>query len=168
MSDHLEKKAVGATINLPKGCVGVWDAHTIGTKSYLYESPKNTTAQNQKVVDRENCALWWPYGKGHAVCDHAESELPGGLWRVQDISVDDNATLTLPNGTRKYYTCMGVLRCRRRPRDYAWNNAPFAPNAKEDVVCISCANDSGTEVYVAYFKHNFTIELRSTITNIKK
>jgi len=109
VSDHLEKKAVGTTINLPKGCIGVWDAHTIGTKSYLYESPKNTTAQNQKVVDRENCALWWPYGKGHAVCDHAESELPGGLWRVQDISVDDNATLTLPNGTRKYYTCMGVL-----------------------------------------------------------
>ena len=153
---------------LPSGCVGIWDAPTIGTRSYLYKSSSNTLAQNQKVVDRENAALWWPYGKGHAVVDHAESELPGGIWRVQDITIEDNATLTLPNGTRKYYTCVGLLRCRRRPKDYAWNNAPFAPLAKEDVVCISCANASGSEVYVAYFKHNFTIESCSIIQSIKK
>ena len=156
------------SVKLPSGCVGLWETPTIGTKSYLYKSPANTMAQNQKVVDRENCALWWPYGKGHAVCDHADSVLPGGLWRVQDITVEDNATLTLPDGTRKYYTCMGLLRCRRRPRDYAWNNAPFAPLAKEDVVCISCANASGSEVYVAYFKHNFTIKSSSIIESIKK
>ena len=156
------------SVKLPSGCVGLWESPTIGTKSYLYKSSANTLAQNQKVVDKENAALWWPYGKGHAVCDHVESELPGGLWRVQDMSVDDNATLTLPDGTKKYYTCMGILRCKRGKKAYTWNGSAFAPLAKEDVVCISCATDDGSEVYAAYFKHNFTIESHSTITSIRK
>lgn len=156
------------SVKLPSGCVGLWESPTIGTKSYLYKSSANTLAQNQKVVDRENAALWWPYGKGHAVCDHADSELPGGLWRVQDFSVDDNAVLTLPNGTKKYYTCLGVLRCKRRPKDYAWNNAPFAPLKRDDVVCISCATNDGSEVYAAYFQFNYSTKLTSIIQNVKK
>lgn len=161
-------KAVITNTVFPKGCVGVWECPSIGTRTPLYKSASNTLAQNQKVVDRENAALWWPYGKGHAVVDHAESELPGGLWRVQDFSMDDNAVLTLADGTKKYYTCVGILRCKRGKKAYTWNGAAFAPIAKEDVVCISCATNDGSEVYAAYFKHNFTIESRSTITSIKK
>ena len=161
-------KAVITDTVFPKGAYGLWESPTIGTKSWLFQSPVNTLAQNQKVVDRENAALWWPYGKGHAVCDHADSELPGGLWRVQDFSVDDNAVLTLPNGTKKYYTCLGVLRCKRRPKDYAWNNAPFAPLKRDDVVCISCATNDGSEVYAAYFQFNFSTKLDSIIQNVKK
>ena len=168
MDKDTDKKSVVTDLKLPSGCVGVWESPSIGTKSYLYKSASNTFTQNQKVVDRENAALWWPYGKGHAVIDHADSEVPGGLWRVQDMSVDDTAMLTLPNGNKKYYTCMGVLRCKRRKNDYAWNNAAFAPLTREDVVCISCAAEDGSEVYVAYYKLNFSIELRSTVTSIKK
>lgn len=155
-------------ILFPKGAYGLWESPTIGTKSWLFQSPVNTLAQNQKVVDRENCALWWPYGKGHGVIDHADSEVIGGLWRVQDISVDDNATLKLPNGTTKYYTCLGVLRCKREKNGYNWNGKPFAPLRKEDVACISCATADGNEVYVAYFKYNFSIGLSTIIQNVKK
>lgn len=162
------EKQETTNIKFPKGSCGLWESPTIGTKSWLFRSPANTLAQNQKVVDRENCALWWPYGKGYAVIDHSDSEVGGGLWRVQDISVDDNAVLTLPNGTKKYYTCVGMLRCRREKGGYTWNGKIFAPLEKEDVACISCATRDGNEVYVAYFKHNFSIELRSTITGIKK
>ena len=161
-------KAVITDTVFPKGAYGLWECPTIGTKSWLFQSPVNTLAQNQKVVDRENCALWWPYGKGHGVIDHADSEVPGGLWRVQDFSVDDNAALTLTDGTKKYYTCMGILRCKRGKKAYTWNEAAFAPLTKEDVVCVSCATNDGSEVYCAYFKHNFTIESRSTIMSVKK
>lgn len=156
------------SVKLPSGCVGLWESPTIGTKSYLYKSSANTLAQNQKVVDRENAALWWPYGKGHGVIDHADSEVPGGLLRVQDFSVDDNAVLTLSDGTKKYYTCVGILRCKRGKKAYTWNGEAFAPLTKEDVVCISCATDDGSEVYAAYFKHNFTIGLSTIIQNVKK
>lgn len=163
-----EEKTESTSIKFPKGSCGLWECPTIGTKSWLYKAPTNTLAQNQKVVDRENCALWWAYGKGHGVIDHADSVVPGGLWRVQDFSVDDNAVLTLPDGTKKYYTCMGILRCKCGKKAYTWNGAAFAPLAKEDVVCVSCATQDGNEVYCAYFKHNFTIESRSIITSIKK
>jgi hypothetical protein len=156
------------SIKFPKGSCGLWESPTIGTKSWLYRSPANTLAQNQKVVDRENCALWWPYGKGHAVIDHADSEVPGGLWRVQDMCVDDNAVLNLPNGIKKYYTCMGMLRCRRERGGYTWNGKSFSPLTKDDVVCISCATTDGSEVYVAYFKYNYSIGLSTIIQNIKK
>lgn len=155
-------------IKFPNGSVGLWECPSIGTKSWLYQSSSNTLTQNQKVVDRENCALWWPYGKGHGVIDHADSVVPGGRWRVQDISVDDNAVLTLPDGTKKYYTCMGMLRCKRGKRGYTWNGGNFAPLETDDVVCVSCATNDGSEVYSAYFKHNFTIESCSTITSIRK
>ena len=161
-------KAVITDTLFPRGAYGLWESPTIGTKSWLFRSPVNTLAQNHKVVDRENCALWWPYGKGHGVIDHADSEVPGGLWRVQDFSVDDNAVLTLSDGTKKYYTCMGILRCKRGKKAYTWNGSAFAPLAKEDVMCVSCATQDGNEVYCAYFKHDFTIELYSTITSIKK
>ena len=156
------------SIRLPDGCVGIWECGMLHAEAYLYTSEANTFEENQKVVDRDNCALWWPYGKGHAVIDHAESEAGEGMWRVQDMSIDSTASLTLPNGTKKYYTCIGLLRCKHRNRDYAWNNAAFAPLNKDDVVCISCATSNGSEVYVAYYQYNFSIELHSTITSIKK
>ena len=87
---------------------------------------------------------------------------------MQDFSVDDNAVLTLADGTKKYYTCMGILRCERGKKAYTWNGSAFAPLSKEDVACVSCATSGGSEVYVAYFKHNFTIESRSIISSVKK
>ena len=166
MENDNRQKSVN--IKFPDGSCGLWESKTIGTKSWLYPSSTNTITQNQKIVDRENCALWWPYGKGHAVIDHAGSYVGGGIWNVQNMKVDDSAVLTLPDGTKKYYTCVGLLRCKRRNSDYAWDGSAFAPIANNDVVCISCATKDGSEVYVAYYKHNYTIEQRSVITSTKK
>ena len=137
-------------IFFPAGCAGIWKCPAMGSESYLYTSPKNDRTHNQAVVDRENCALWWRYGKGYAVIDHSMSEAGAGLWDVSQLKIGDIATLTI-DGKDMMYVCIGTAYCRIRNNDYAFKGKAYAPMAKGDVVCLSCAEEDGY-VYAAYFE----------------
>lgn len=143
-------------IEYPKGSVGLWECPALKTQSWLYQSPVNNTANNQKIVDRDDCALWWKYGKGYAVIDHADSEVGEGSWNVNRMRVDDLATRTTPDG-KSYYICIAVVVGTRRKYNYAYEGKTFAPTKKGDVVCISCANEDGSQVYLAYYRLITTI-----------
>lgn len=140
---------VVTSLLVPEDCVGAWEVPAHHVTALLYTSELNARRSNQRVVDRANCALWWPYGRGHAVIDHAFSEAGAGLWCVEDFRIGDVATLTTGKGT-EYYVCTGILLCRRRKRDYAFRDRAFAPG-KGDVICLSCADEEGL-VYAAYFE----------------
>ena len=120
------------------------------TTSYLYASPRNDRTHNQAVVDKPDSALWWRYGKGYAVIDHSMSEAGAGLWDVSQLKIGDVATLTI-DGKETMYVCIGTAYCRIRNNDYAFKGKAYAPMAKGDVVCLSCAEEDGY-VYAAYFE----------------
>ncbi len=137
-------------IFFPAGSAGIWKCPAMGSESYLYTSAKNDRAHNQTVVDRKDCALWWPYGKGHAIIDHAMSEVGGGIWDVSQVRLGDIATLTTKD-KETVYVCIGTALCRIRNNDYAFKGKAYAALAKADVVCLSCAEEDGF-VYAAYFE----------------
>lgn len=142
--------AVIISIILPLGCIGIWACPAMGSESYLYTSPKNDRTHNQAVVDKADSALWWRYGKGYAVIDHSMSEAGDGLWDVSQIRIGDIATLTIED-KETMYVCVGTALCRIRNNDYAFKGKAYAPMAKGDVVCLSCAEEDGY-VYAAYFE----------------
>ena len=142
--------AVIVSIILPLGCIGIFCCPAMETTSYLYASPRNDRTHNQAVVDKPDSALWWRYGKGYAVIDHSMSEAGAGLWDVSQLKIGDVATLTI-DGKETMYVCIGTAYCRIRNNDYAFKGKAYAPMAKGDVVCLSCAEEDGY-VYAAYFE----------------
>lgn len=134
---------------IPKGAYGVWQVSALSTSTPLYEAKSNSGKDRQKVVDKENAAVWMPYGKGHAIVDHLDSVVGGGVWRVNGIVVDDIATLTTKNGT-KYYHCVAVWLATQTKYVYQWEDETISCK-KGDIICVSCADADGYD-YVAYFK----------------
>lgn len=137
------------SVKIPKGAYGVWTVSSTKTVSPLYKSKANTSAQNQKVVDKENGALWWAYSKGHAIVDHLDSEVGDGLWRVNEMHLDDLGVLTTKDG-KTYYTCTAMYKATQTKFVYQYNKVTIQV-AKGDIICVSCADDDGYD-YVAYFK----------------
>ena len=125
---------------------------SIGTESPL-RSCDGTLAQRQAIVDTENLALYQKYGNGHLIADHAGSEV-GGIWDMSLLSVGDIGMLYQEDGVR-YYECIAIAKCRRGQNSYNWHKRPFLPD-KNDIVCISCVDETGDWVWAAYFDYCFT------------
>ena len=140
---------VASKVSIPKGAYGVWSVPSLKTDSPLYKSKANTSAQNQKVVDKENGALWWAYSKGHAIVDHLDSEVGNGLWRVNWIRLDDLAILTTKDG-KQYYICTALWKATQTKFVYKYDGTTIQV-AKGDIICVSCADEDGFN-YIAYFK----------------
>ena len=134
---------------IPKGAYGVWEVSATHTKSPLYTSKANTRRENQKIVDKENGALWWRYSKGHAIVDHLDSVVGDGLWRVSDFHVDDIGVLTTKKG-KQYYICTAVWKGTQTKYVYKYDGQTIQVK-KGDIICVSCADEDGYD-YIAYFK----------------
>jgi len=145
----ISAKASESQTNIPEGAYGVWEIASLGTISPLYTSKANTSRENQRVVDRENCALWWRYSKGHAIVDHLDSEVGDGLWRVNEMHVSDIATLTTSKG-KTYYECRAIWMATQTKYVYQYDGSTIQVKAG-DIICVSCADEDGYN-YVAYFK----------------
>ena len=136
---------------IPKGAYGVWVCSALQTTSPLSTSKANTSKENQKVVDKENAALWWKYGKGHAIVDHLDSVCGKGQWIINELRVGDLGILYTKDKT-KYYSCTAVFMATQTKYVY---QAVFDGNTigckSGDIICVSCAWEDGYD-YVAYFK----------------
>ena len=141
--------AIIVSICFPLECIGTFACPAMDSTSYLYTSPKNDRPHNQAVVDREDRALWWHYGKGYAIIDHAFSEADAGIWDVSQVHIGDIATLNIEE--EQTYVCVGTALCKIRNNDYAFQGRTYAPMKKGDIVCMSCAEEDGW-VYAAYFE----------------
>ena len=137
-----------AKTKIPKGAYGVWEVSSIGTSTPLYKGNISTKA-DQKIVDNERSACWRTYGKGHAIFDHADSIVGGGVWNVERMMVGGLGILTTAK-TKEYYLCTQISLCTQTKYVMRYNGAVY-PCKKGDIICVSCALDDG-EVYVAYYK----------------
>ena len=143
-------------VNIPEGAYGIFEIASIGTTSPLYTSRANTSRENQRVVDRENCALWWRYSKGHAIVDHLDSEV-GGLWRLNDIILGDIATLTTKS-EKRYYECIGIYLCTQTKYVYQHRGTTISVS-KDDVICVCCADEPDYN-YIAYFRYITSVKAK--------
>ena len=116
------------------------------TTSTLYKGNGST---DQKIVDRDNSALWRKYGKGHAILDHADSVCGDGVWRVEEMQVGGLADLTV-GGKTTYYQCTAIWLCRQTSYVYKYDGKTIGCK-KGDIICVSCADEDGWS-YVAYYK----------------
>ena len=143
---------VSAKTTIPKGAYGVWEVNSIHTESPLFKSKANNSRENQRVVDRENCALWWNYSKGHAIVDHVYSEVGEGLWIVWEMHIGDIATLTTSKG-KTYYECTALYKATQTKYVYQYEGETITVK-KGDILCVCCADEDGFDV-CAYFKKLF-------------
>ena len=136
-------------VEIPDGAWGVWEVSETGTVSPLYFAQ----GTGQSIVDRENAACVRNFGEGYAIFDHADSEVDGGTWNVNEMTVGGSAFLHRDDGIKEY-RCTAIW--------FGYNDGfslisdvdgkAIRPRAKGDIVCCSCATLNGAEVYVAYFK----------------
>ena len=126
---------------------------SIGTESPLRECNGSLQAR-QAIVDTEELALYQRYGKGHLVCDHVGSEISGAVWDMALVSVGDIGILYTESGA-SYYECTAIVKAKRGRYAYNYRGKPYLPN-KNDIVCVSCVDETGDWVYAAYFDYCFT------------
>lgn len=126
---------------------------SIGTTSPLREC-NGTLRERQAIVDEENLALWQRYGKGHVICDHVGSEISGAVWDMALVSVGDIGILYTEDGAQ-YYECTAIVKAKRGRYAYNYRGKPYLPD-KNDIVCVSCVDETGDWVYAAYFDYCFT------------
>ena len=145
------------SVKIPKGAVGVWTVNSIHTESPLYKSKANNSKENQKVVDKDNAALWWAYSKGHAIVDHLDSEVGDGLWRLNGIILGDIATLTTKS-EKRYYECIGIYLCTQTKYVYQHRGTTISVS-KGDIICVCCADEPDYN-YIAYFRYITSVKAK--------
>ena len=138
--------AVPQAATIPDGAYGVWQVPSIETNSPVYAG---TVQNGQAIIDEENSALILDYGKGKAILDHAYSEVAGGTWDVSEMKVGEPGFLITEDGTY-IYQCVGICLAKQSSNKYHFAGVTIYPE-KDDIVCISCAEDDGW-VYLAYYK----------------
>lgn len=139
--------AVPQAAVVPDGAYGVWQVPSIGTSTPVYESETRT---GQEVVDEENAALIRERGKGWLVADHADSEVDGGIWNVNEMRVGEPAFLITEDVTY-CYECIAICIVRNNGYEYSFMGIAIRPD-KDDVICVSCALEAGYE-YLAYYDY---------------
>ena len=134
--------------SIPKGAYGVFSLPSCKVTANLYTCDNSTRAA-QRVVDKEDCALWRPYSKGHAILDHAYSIAGSGVWIVNEFKVGDYGTLQTAKGKFKFQ-CTAVYLAKMNKYVFKYGKETIAVK-KGDLICACCADEDGL-YYVAYFK----------------
>lgn len=135
-------------VEIPEDAWGVWQVAETGTNSPLYFSQ----GVGQSIVDRENAACVRNFGEGYAIFDHADSELDGGVWNVNEMTVGGSAFLFRKDKPTKEFVCTAIyLAYSDGYKFIAEVDSSIIRPHKSDIICASCANDDGTMVYVAYY-----------------
>lgn len=136
--------------DIPDGAAGVWQVPELNIMIPVYAAQNRTQAQAQ--VDKENSASIYKHGVGRVIADHAESKAGKGIWNVGQFRPDMVGFLVTPKLTYQY-TCIQVCRVNVHSTCYTLDGVGIYPKRSTDIMCVSCANPSGTENYLAVFKY---------------
>ena len=136
-------------VDIPEGAYGIFQCPALGTDSPLYK----TEAGSQRVVDDENSANIIHFGQGYAILDHVGSEVDGGIWNVNEMTVGGSAFLIKADKIMRY-ECTTIMKCYSDGFKFIsdFDSRNVKPREKNDLICVSCAVPDGSEVYVAYYK----------------
>lgn len=142
---------VPRNISIPDKAVGVWVIPDLGVKVPVYKDTHSIQA-NAQIVDAENSALYQPYLQAYIISDHAGSS---DTWFMEKATLDMDAYFVRPSITVPYtthYSCYAILRADYHPWGYTQNGQMVTPRSSKDIVCVSCVDSKGKEVYMAIFR----------------
>lgn len=135
------------TTVIPDNAYGVWQVPALEIDVPLYTS---THGNGQDVVDREGAALVRGWGKGKAICDHADSQHGDSYWNVNQMQVGGSAFLITADGTL-WYRCDMICRVKNTGTGYICTPTGHTVHVQQDdVICLSCTDEDGYE-WLAYF-----------------
>lgn len=136
---------------VPVGAFAVWQIPELDVVIPLYQAKNRTEAQKQ--VDKENSASIYRFGAGRVIADHADSAAGKGIWNIGQVKPDMIGYMVMPNGETTQYMCNQVCHVMVHPSCYTLDGCSVYPRSSTDILCVSCANASGTENYLAVFKY---------------
>ena len=141
--------AIPRKCEIPEGAYGVWQVPDLDIMIPVYSA---TNANAQKIIDDELSATIRKFGAGRIIEDHAESNAGQGRWQIGRVTPDMVGFLILKDKTEQY-VCNRVLRAYRHPTCYTCDGVGVYPRSATDILCVCCACDDATEVYIAAFKY---------------
>ena len=146
----LAKFAVPQKCDIPEGAYGMLQIPNRDIIMPLYEGNKATA---QAIVDAPNSASIHRYYAGQVIADHAlsTSEYAKGKWNVLRFRPDDIAFIVREKETIQY-NCLYVAHVFVVSSHYMCDGRALYPK-QADIMMVSCANSTGTENYLAYFKY---------------
>ena len=147
---NLSDCVVPRKVEIPDGAYGVWQIPELNIVIPLY--PGSSKDKTMAIIDAENSASIRRFGAGRIIEDHAESKAGSGRWRIGRVRPDTIAFLVLQDKTEQY-VCNRVLRAYRHPTCYTCDGIGVYPRSATDILCVCCACDDATEVYIAAFKY---------------
>ena len=137
------------TTVIPDNAYGIFQVPALEIDVPLYTS---TTETGQEVVDREDAALIRGWGKGKAICDHADSQHGKAYWNVNEMQVGGSAFLITQDETL-WYRCDMIARVKNTGTGYICTATGHSVTAqRDDVICLSCTDDDGEE-WLAYYTY---------------
>lgn len=137
--------------DVPLDAYAIWQIPELNIVIPLYQAKNKFEAQKQ--VDKENSASIYKFGVGKVIADHADSLAGNGVWDVGQFRPDILGFMIFKNGKIDKYRCNQVCRVKVYPSSYILDGMGIYPKKVTDIMCVSCANDTGTENYLAVFKY---------------
>ncbi len=134
-------------VPIPDKAIGVWVIPDLGVKVPVYKDT-HSIQKNAQIVDAENSALYQPYLQAYIISDHAGSS---DTWFMEKATLDMDAYFVRPYGTT-HYSCYILLRADYHTWGYTQNGQMVMPRSSKDIVCVSCVDSKGKEVYMAIFR----------------
>ena len=134
-------------VTIPDNAVGVWECPSLGTVSPLYESKWDA----QGIVDDDESAWFGSYGSARIICDHADSNVGGGVWNVNQMQVGGTAFLHTREGIFQY-KCYMICEADSGYSIYSMYGKQLYAHSSTDIVCASCATPDGERVYLAFYE----------------
>lgn len=143
--------SIPRSVDIPVGAYGVWQIPALDIAIPVYQTSHKT--QTQAVVDCETSASIRKWGAGRIIEDHLDSVgLDGkGVWNVSEFKPDTAAFLVTQTVTYCYRSVL-VCRCDRQSNCITLDGRPLWPMRQTNIVCVSCADSEGDELYYAEFK----------------
>lgn len=136
--------------DIPDGAYGVWQIPDLNIVIPLYKG--STQSKTQEIIDMDNSASIRKFGAGRIIEDHANSKAGSGKWKIGRVTPDTVAFLVMPDKTERY-VCNRVLRAYRHPTCFTCDGVGVYPRSATDILCVCCATNDATEVYIAAFKY---------------
>ena len=152
MNGLTDLSSLSKKIEIPDKSMGIWTIPDLDIEIPVY-SWKNNMYNSQAIVDEVNSACYSPYCNAFIISDHAGSISTNGkgIWQMENVTLDMTAFFRKRDYTMSY-TCYSLYRADWHTWGYTINGSMILPHSSKDILCASCVDSTGKQVYLAVFK----------------
>ena len=154
MAELTDLSKIPWNVIIPDKALGLWTIPDLEISIPVY-SWKTNPANTQAIVDAENSACWAPYCNGGLISDHADSvsNCGKGIWRMERVTLDMLAVYIRPD-YKMAYRCYALYKADYHTWGYTINGSMVVPRSSKEMLCVSCVDHTGKQVYLAAFKES--------------